>query len=153
MVRITAGELTGVATIRTPTGLSSYYRPTGICVNEKWRQDNNLLEGHGDKYDEAEECLALGWMRGWKRNHRVHKARLNYLSTQDVDISNLPRGWLRMVYNYGQADNMLRYRVYLPPEHYKFEREDKYGYSVSPWVPNNIDEHPKKEKFVEGAIS
>ena len=140
--------------ITTPTEIAdNAWAATGICEKEKWISRSNLLDGYGERGEDAEECLALGWMRGWKARHIEQKKKLEYFSSLDIDTSDLPVGWMRMVFNFGEQDNMLRYRVYLPPEHYNFERERKYSYSDSPWVPNNIDRHPKKKKFIKGAIS
>jgi len=154
LVRLTGDKFSGQISISTPMEVAhDSWKATGICEKAKWRKYSNLLDAHGEVADNSEECLALGWMRGWKRRHSVTKKKLDYLSSLDIDTSDLPVGWMRMVFNFGESDNMLRYRVYLPPEHYNFEREEKYSYSDSPWVPNNIDAYPKKKKLVEGAVS
>lgn len=154
LVRLTADKFSGQIRISTPMEVAhDSWKASGICEKTKWRKRSNLLDAHGEVADNSEECLALGWMRGWKRRHSVQKKKLDYLSSLDINTSDLPVGWMRMVFNFGESDNSLRYRVYLPPEHYNFEREEKYGYLESPWVPNNIDQHPKKKKFMESAIS
>ena len=154
LVRISEGKLTGISFVKTPIDLvDTWWRPSGLCENTKYRNRSNFMDGFGGRDDNEEECLVVNWLRGWKKRHKRVVPIVEYLSEKNIEWSEIPNGWINFRYYYTEADNLLRYRMYLPPEHYNFKRERKYGHSASPWMPNNIDQHPIKKKFMESSIS
>ena len=156
LTRITEGRVTGLASIRmgkdTPT---NGWEPDGACENKKWRDKAHLIQGHGGEYDDEEDCLIVKWRWRFKSHRKNFVPIVRYLSSKKFEWADMPYSWVSLYFFYTGEGDFLNYYMYLPPEQYGFKQEEEYDQydPIIPWMPNNINQHPKKKKFMESAIS
>ncbi len=146
LVRLENSALTGRIDIRIPADIiGTFWNSTSNCEKSKYKERSFWL--NGASYHESENCVSLHWLRGYKKNHRYGRKIKEFIG--DIEI---PKSWIRYQKFYTEGPDFLHHSVAIPLEKYGFE-PGSYGYSDSPWVPNNIDANPEKKAFSEKAVA
>jgi len=146
LIRHNKTLVTGLMRIRVPVDSPTSHWIISRDCSEKMKR--RAWYFHEDSYEKHEDCNVLYPTWGLRSTAKGWQKTFGYITRSGLTM---PNGFVAGRFTRSDNEEYLRIGIWVPPEHYGFQRERKYLPSNSPWNINNIGAFPKKKAFMEKA--